>query len=103
MKKKHNEGTSLIDVLVGIALLALVVIPTCTGLVLSVRINARAEQLLQDQLAVSSAVETLMAKPTDEVDVETLYGVSVEENVDGTVTVSKNDVAVTTYLPGGGA
>lgn len=60
--KKHNEGFSLVEVLLAMVLLAAIVIPTCTSLVLSFRVNAKAEALTQAQLAVSSAVETLMTK-----------------------------------------
>ena len=63
--KKHNEGFSLVEVLLAMVLLAAIVIPTCTSLVLSFRVNAKAEALTQAQLAVSSAVETLMAEGID--------------------------------------
>ena len=63
--KKHNEGFSLVEVLLSMVLLAAIVIPTCTSLVLSFRVNAKAEALTQAQLAVSSAVETLMAEGID--------------------------------------
>lgn len=62
MKQKNNEGFSLIEILVGMAILALIVLPTCTGMVMSFRLNAKTNQMLQAQLAVSSAVETLMAE-----------------------------------------
>lgn len=62
MKKRHNGGFSLIETLIAIVVLGIVVVPVCTSLVLSVRINNKTEELLQAQLAVSSAVETLMAE-----------------------------------------
>ena len=46
-------------------ILALVVVPLCTGLVMSVRMNAKADALLQAQLAVSSEIEKLMATGID--------------------------------------
>ena len=55
---KRNGGFSLVEVLVSIVILALVVVPLCTGLVMSVRMNAKADALLQAQLAVSSEIET---------------------------------------------
>ena len=60
--KKNNGGFSLIEVLVAIVILAAVVIPTCSALVLSHRLNAETDKLMKAQLAVSSAVETLMAE-----------------------------------------
>ena len=56
--RKHNStaGFSLIEVLVAITILGLVVVPIGSSLVLSFRLNARSEQMLQAQLAVSGAV-----------------------------------------------
>ena len=65
MKRKHNEGFTLVELLVSIVILAAIVIPTCTSLVLSYRMNAKSEDMLQAQLAVSSAVEKLMAEGID--------------------------------------
>lgn len=62
MKRRHNEGFSLVEVLVAMVVLALVVIPVCSSLVMSFRMNAKADEMMQAQLAVSSAVETLMAE-----------------------------------------
>ena len=62
MKQKNDAGFSLIEVLVAITLLAAIVVPTCSSLIMSFRMNAKTEKMLQAQLAVSSAVETLMAK-----------------------------------------
>lgn len=65
MKNKHNGGFTLVELLVSIVILAAIVLPTCTSLVLSYRMNAKSEALMQAQLAVSSAVETLMAEGID--------------------------------------
>lgn len=62
MKRKNNAGFSLVEVLVAIAVLAAIVIPVCSSMVLSVQVNTKAEDVLQARVAVSSAVETLMAK-----------------------------------------
>ncbi len=62
MKKKHDGGYTLIELLVSMVLLAAVVLPACTGLILSHRMNAKTDALLQAQLAVSTTVETLMAQ-----------------------------------------
>ena len=61
MRMKNNGGFSLMEVLVAIVLLAALVIPTCTGLTLSLRMNARSQELMHAQLTVSSAVESMMA------------------------------------------
>lgn len=61
MKNKQDGGFSLIEVVLAMVILALIVVPTCSSLVLSYRVNAKADAMLQAQLAVSSAVEKLMA------------------------------------------
>ena len=106
MKPKNNAGFSLIDVLVAVVLLGILVVPTCTSLLFSVRMNNRAEDLLQAQLAVSSAVEILMSEgitPGDTYsypDVE----VRVEETDEDTfykVTVTSAEIAsvsATTFI-----
>ena len=62
MKRKNNEGFTLIETLIAIVVLGIVVVPVCSSLVMSFRMNEKADALLQDQLAVSSVVETLMAE-----------------------------------------
>lgn len=62
MKHRSNGGFSLIETLVAITILALIVIPVGSSFVLAFRMNAKTEAMMQAQLAVSSAVETLMAE-----------------------------------------
>lgn len=66
VKRRNDEGATLIEIMVAIALLAIIVIPACSSLILSHKINAKTEKMLQAQLAVSSAVETLMAEGVPE-------------------------------------
>lgn len=61
MKKKHNEGFSLVEVLVAIVILGIFVVPTCSSLILSFQMNQKTAQMLKAQQAVSSAVEELKA------------------------------------------
>ena len=65
MKGKQNGGFTLVEVLVAMAILTSIVIPVCSSLVLSTRIDAKAEAVLQARLAVSSALETMMAEGID--------------------------------------
>jgi prepilin-type N-terminal cleavage/methylation domain-containing protein len=65
VKNKQEGGFSLIEVVLAMVILALIVVPTCTSLVLSFRVNAKADAMMQAQLAVSSAVEQLMAVGID--------------------------------------
>lgn len=126
MKGKNNAGFSLIEVLVAIAILAGILVPACSSLVLSLRMNAKAEALLNARIAVSSAVETLMAEGITEQNLND-YGWEVIDDAgnrmdrfpDVTITTEKqgtyynvivksndNEVVVTTCIrasEGGGA
>lgn len=62
MKRKNDQGFSLVEVLVAIVILAAFTVPTCSALVLSARMNEKTQTLMQAQLAVSSALEDLSAK-----------------------------------------
>ena len=80
--RKHNQtaGFSLIEVLVAITILGLVVVPIGSSLVLSFRLKARSGDMLRAQLAVSSAVETIMAEgynPDVEDEYDARFGASV--------------------------
>lgn len=79
MKRKNEAGFSLIEVLVSITILAAVVLPTCSALVLGIQLNDKTDALMRAQLSVSSAVETLMAEgiPAGTADTED-YGVDGE-------------------------
>lgn len=64
MAKQANNrtaGFSLIEVMVAILILGLAVVPVCSSIITTYRINARGDALLKTQLAVSSKVEELMA------------------------------------------
>ena len=63
-QRKHNRtaGFSLIEVVVGIALLGLVTAPVCASLVLSVRLNSHSQALMDARLQASGVVETLLAE-----------------------------------------
>ncbi len=92
VKTKHNAGFSLIETLIAIALLSALVIPTCSGMIMSFRINQRTDELMKAQLAVSSAVETLMAEGIKEAsdDYGTVKGPDKDENGND-ITVVKSD------------
>ena len=62
MQKKYDEGFSLIEILVAIVILAAFVVPICSALLMTNEMNNRTDALMQAQLNVSSAVETLMAE-----------------------------------------
>ena len=62
MKNKNDQGFSLIEILVAIVILAAFVVPTCSALVLSAQMTEKTNDLMKAHLAVSSAVETLMAE-----------------------------------------
>ena len=62
MKKQNNAGFSLVEVLLAMLILSAIVIPVCSSILLSVKVNTRANDILQARVDVSSAVETLMAQ-----------------------------------------
>lgn len=121
--KKGNAGYSLVEIVIAMALLAIITIPTYTCLNMSVKINAAADQLLKAQLAVSSAVETLMAEGIDPSKFDANTGMYKDSRFpDVAITQKKNEneevvsnyyiiysnkpgtetVTVTTYIPEGG-
>lgn len=116
MKRSCAAGFSLLEVIVAIAILGLVVVPVCSGLLVSARINQRSESLLQAQMDVTTAVETLMAERINtskltpvgdggEYTTDRFPGVTVtaEKAADGTFTVTvastrEESVVVTTTI-----
>ena len=78
---KH-EGFTLVELLVSMVILAAIVLPTCTSLVLSYRMNAKTDELMQAQLAVSSTVETLMARGITDGFVDSLTQVGAGDEAD---------------------
>ena len=108
---KRSGGFSLIETLISIVILGAMVVPTCTALVMTIRLNDKTEKMLQAQLAVSSAVETLMAEGMTGVSYdETNNTFSYQDNFDDvTVTVINGefgvyyDVTVTDDQPDGQA
>ncbi len=60
--KRNNDGFSLVEIVAAIAILGIFFGTACSALVLGLRMNERTDAKLQAQLAVSSAVETLMAE-----------------------------------------
>lgn len=106
-----SAGFSLIEVVVSIAILGMAVIPISGGVVLSHRLNARSEQVLQARLEVSGAVEALMAEGIAEEEEDNYSArfpsVTVElgepEDPNGAVPVTvtsrmEQDVSVQTFI-----
>lgn len=112
MKHKHNAGYSLVETVVAIAILAIIVTPISTGMVLAFKMNAKTEQLMQAELAVSSAVETLMAEgiTAESLEYDKLSGtdrfsdvtvITSKENKNDPyyiVEVAHENLSVTTYI-----
>ena len=65
--KKFRErcGAALLEVMISIAMLGLLMVPISSGILMSFRINQRSDEIMQARLAVSSAVETIMAVGVD--------------------------------------
>lgn len=58
----RTAGFSLLEVIVGIAVLGLITVPVCASLLLSVRLNSHAQALMQARLQTAGVVETLLAE-----------------------------------------
>ena len=88
--KQNNHGFSLIETVVAMAILGAFSVSIATSLVLSLRMNEKTDALMREQMAVSSAVETLMAEgikpaPDAEPETEQNFNYSTE---DGTVRIT---------------
>lgn len=61
-RKQRTAGFTLVEVIVAIAIMGLVSAPICASLVLAGRLNARSRAVMEAELEVRTAVETLMAE-----------------------------------------
>ncbi len=69
MKKfKERCGAVLLEVLISIAILGLLTVPISSGIMMALHIDARSNDIMQARLAVSSAVEAIMATGIDSVE-----------------------------------
>lgn len=118
MKKfKERCGAALLEVMISIAMLGLLMVPISSGILMSFRINQRSDEIMQARLAVSSAVETIMAVGVENYDEVDLLTVTCDPPITDsaayrTVTVTHDkypDIYVTTCVrdssvrAGGGA
>ena len=62
MGRKQTAGFTLMEAVVAMAILGLVAATLGSGLVVSFRLNARSEQMLQARLQVAATAELLMAQ-----------------------------------------
>lgn len=85
MKKfKERCGAALLEVLISIAMMGLLMVPISSGILISLHINEKSDEILQARLAVSSAVETIMAtgiNSAEEIHYLTLPDVEIDEGV----------------------
>ena len=63
--KRNNAGSSLVEIVAATAIMGILVGAVCTSLMFGLRLNEKTDAQLKAQLAVSSAVETLMAEGID--------------------------------------
>lgn len=84
MKHRNNGGFSLVEMLVAIVILGLITVPMLSGMVVAMKTIARSEDMMKAQLAVSSAVETLMAEGIPSGTVATPdYGKTIKTDASG--------------------
>jgi len=96
--KQNNHGFSLIETVVAMAILGAFTVSICTCLVLSLRMNEKTNTLMQEQMAVSSAVEELMATGYSDdrkTAVESKYPVSVIPDTNDAETLPYRNISIT--------
>ena len=107
--KRNNAGSSLVEIVAATSIMGILVGAVCTSLMFGLRLNEKTDAQLKAQLAVSTAVETLMAEG---INPETDYSssevsVTVAEQKEGetllpyykvTVTSKTEEVSVDTYI-----
>jgi prepilin-type N-terminal cleavage/methylation domain-containing protein len=104
MKRANNGGFSLVEMLVAIVILGLITIPMTSGMVVAMKTIARSEKMMDAQLAVSSAVEKLMATGISEPIDKEENGLKIfaekenEEDPYYVVIVSHDSVEVRTHI-----
>ena len=86
--KRNNEGFSLVEIVAAIAILGVFFSAACASLMLGLRMNEKTDAMLQSQLAVSSAVETLMAEGIDKEKDYTSEDSDYRKNAAGELVVS---------------
>lgn len=115
-KVKSSKGFTLVETVAAITVLTLVVAAVTASLIASIQFNARTEQRLQAELAVSNAVERLLAEgyPLSAADAAVQIAVQDTDWIDlnGTTTAagyevsvtstSINTISVTAYVPAEG-
>lgn len=120
-KTRANGGFTLVEVLVAIAILGVVVTSMGGCLVVSQRVNARSQNVIEERAAVTNVVEKLMAEGIDfngtqtyqynygsrevTVTVMTVTATAQSFSIDFSdalfkVTVTCGDVEVVTYIHG---
>ena len=93
MKNRKNGGYTLIETMIAIVILAIIVVPTGSSIVLSYKINAKTEQLLDAQLKLTSAVEYLKFHGYDSnTNYKSELGVTCEKSSNDIITIKCNGV-----------
>lgn len=81
MRNRKNGGYTLIETMISIVILAIIVVPTGNSIVLSYKVNAKTEALMDAELRLTSAVEYLKFYGYEESkDYEEALGVSYEKS-----------------------
>lgn len=97
-KLKENGGYSLVELMVAMVILGIITVPVLSGMLVSIKAMSYSEQIMKSQLAVSSAVETLMAEGIDGSKVDGTTGNYVlADHSDVTITAGKDNVDLPYY------
>jgi len=83
-KLKENGGFSLVEVMVAMVILGLITVPVLSGMLVAMKAMAASEEMMHSQLAVSSAVETMMESGISGAAAPEMEGVEIQiEEVSG--------------------
>ena len=107
--RQRTAGFTLVEIIVAIAVMGLVSAPLCASLVLAGRLNAHSRAVMEAQLDVRTAVETLMRDGVSS-KLPTFPGVNItrEKSTEGpyytvTVTSKAKNSGSDPFAPQGGA
>ncbi len=92
--KRNNDGSSLVEIVAATAIMGVLVGAVCTSLMFGLRLNEKTDAQLQAQMAVSSAVETLMAVGIDPEQVGEDNSYPAGEDVQVVVTAATKDTNI---------
>lgn len=95
-RKQNNQGFSLVEVLVALAILMIIAVPLLNGFVMSARVNAKSKNLLRATTAGGNVMERIKSTDLDSYQGQT-YEVTEADGSTTTHAVYEYDAVSNTY------